>query len=79
VVDKVAPWQVFFEYFDFPCQSSFHQILHHHNQPRQIQQANEGPQCQVDLAGLHPALREFKKSRFEKQIDFCLHLATASN
>jgi hypothetical protein len=26
VVDKVALGQVFFEYFGFPCQSSFHQI-----------------------------------------------------
>jgi hypothetical protein len=27
VVDKVALGQVFFEYFGFPCQSSFHQLL----------------------------------------------------
>jgi hypothetical protein len=31
VVDKVALRQVFSKYFGFPCQSSFHQILHHHN------------------------------------------------
>jgi hypothetical protein len=31
VVDKTALWQVFSEYFGFSCQSSFHQILHHHN------------------------------------------------
>jgi hypothetical protein len=31
VVDKVTLGQVFFEYFGFPCQSSFHQFLHHHN------------------------------------------------
>jgi hypothetical protein len=31
VVDKVALGQVFSAYFGFPCQSSFHQILHHHN------------------------------------------------
>jgi hypothetical protein len=30
VVDKVALGQVFFEYFGFPCQSSFHQLLHNH-------------------------------------------------
>jgi hypothetical protein len=29
VVDKVALGQVFSEYFSFPCQSLFHQILHH--------------------------------------------------
>jgi hypothetical protein len=33
VVDKAALGQVFSEYFDFPCQSSFHQCLHNHNQP----------------------------------------------
>jgi hypothetical protein len=33
VVDKAALEQVFFEYFDFPCQSSSHQFLHHHNHP----------------------------------------------
>jgi hypothetical protein len=34
VVDEVALGQVFSEYFGFPCQSLFHQILHHHhNQP----------------------------------------------
>jgi hypothetical protein len=37
VVDKVAVGQVFSEYFGFPCQSSFHQILHHHNHPGQVQ------------------------------------------
>jgi hypothetical protein len=33
VVDKTALGQVFSEYFCFPCQSSFHQFLHHHNHP----------------------------------------------
>jgi hypothetical protein len=37
VVDKVALGQVFSEYFGFPCQSSFHQILHHHNHLGQVQ------------------------------------------
>jgi hypothetical protein len=36
VVDKVAPGQVFSEYFGFPCHS-FHQILHLHNHPGQVQ------------------------------------------
>jgi hypothetical protein len=31
VVDKVALERVFSEYFGFPCQSSFHQILHHNH------------------------------------------------
>jgi hypothetical protein len=30
VVDRVALWKVFSEYFGFPCQSSFHQLLHNH-------------------------------------------------
>jgi hypothetical protein len=30
VVDKVELGQVFSEYFGFPCQSSFHQLLHNH-------------------------------------------------
>jgi hypothetical protein len=30
VVDKVALGQVVSEYFGFPCQSSFHQLLHSH-------------------------------------------------
>jgi hypothetical protein len=33
VVDKLAVGQVFSEYFGFPCQSSLHQFLHHHNHP----------------------------------------------
>jgi hypothetical protein len=31
VVDKVALGQVFSEYFGFPCQSSFHHLLHNHH------------------------------------------------
>jgi hypothetical protein len=30
VVDKVALGQVFYEYFGFPCQSPFLQLLHNH-------------------------------------------------
>jgi hypothetical protein len=30
VVDKVVLWQFFSEYFGFPYQSSFHQLLHNH-------------------------------------------------
>jgi hypothetical protein len=37
VVDEVALGQVFFEYFGFPYQSSFHQILHPHYHPGQLQ------------------------------------------
>jgi hypothetical protein len=31
VVDEVALGQVFSEYFDFPCQFSFHRLLHIHH------------------------------------------------
>jgi hypothetical protein len=37
VVGKVTLEQVFYEYFGFPCQFSFHQITHHHNHPGQAQ------------------------------------------
>jgi hypothetical protein len=37
VVDKVALGQVSSEYFGFPCQSSFHQFLQHHNHPELAQ------------------------------------------
>jgi hypothetical protein len=37
VVQIVALGQVSSEYFGFPCQYSFHQILHHHNHPGQVQ------------------------------------------
>jgi hypothetical protein len=30
VVDKVALGQVFSEYFGFPCQFSFHRLIHTH-------------------------------------------------
>jgi hypothetical protein len=36
-VEKVTLGQVFSEYFGFPCQSSFHQILHPHNHTEQVQ------------------------------------------
>jgi hypothetical protein len=32
VVDRVAPGQLFSEYFDFPCQFIFYQLLHAHHQ-----------------------------------------------
>jgi hypothetical protein len=38
VVEKLASGQVFSEYFGFPCQNrSFHQLLHPHNHPEQVQ------------------------------------------
>jgi hypothetical protein len=60
-VDKAALGQVFSEYFGFPYQSSLHQFLHHHNQPRLAQQAYRWPQCRGDTIGLHPQLFQLKK------------------
>jgi hypothetical protein len=41
VVDEAALGQVFSEYFGFPCQS-FHQFLHHHNNPGLAKEAIGG-------------------------------------
>jgi hypothetical protein len=59
VMDKLALGQVFSEYFGFPCQSTFHQIVHHYNHQGQVQLANHWPMCRVDPVGLHPPLSEF--------------------
>jgi hypothetical protein len=56
VVDKVALGQVFSEYFGFPCQSSFHQLLHNHlhlsSGAGTIGQ--QWPTYQVDSVSPHP-------------------------
>jgi hypothetical protein len=54
-------------YFGFPCQSSFYQILHPHNYPGQVQQANWWPTCWVDPVGLHPPLFELKENWEKKR------------
>jgi hypothetical protein len=61
VVDEVALGQVFSAYFGLPCQSSFHQTLHPHNHPGQVQQINWWPTCRVDPVGFHRPLFEVKK------------------
>jgi hypothetical protein len=72
VVDKVALGQVFSEYFGFPCQSLFHQILHPHNHQVQVQKANWWPMCRVDPVGLQPPLIELKKNL--KWLIHCIHI-----
>jgi hypothetical protein len=62
VVDKAALRPVFSEYFGFPCHSSFHQFLHHHNDPGLAQYAYLWQQCRVDPIGLHSPLYQFKKT-----------------
>jgi hypothetical protein len=46
----------------FPLQSSFHQILHHHNHPGQVQLAIQSPTCRVTQLGLQSSLWELKKN-----------------
>jgi hypothetical protein len=55
VVDKVALGQVFSEYFGFPCQSSFHQLLHNHPHlsPGACTIGQKWPQNLVDLVPSH--------------------------
>jgi hypothetical protein len=60
VMDKAAVGQVSSEHFGFPCQSSFHQFLHHHNHPGLKHWAYWWQQCRVDPIGLHP-LYQLKK------------------
>jgi hypothetical protein len=57
VVDKVALGRVFSEHFGFPCQSSFHQILHPHNHPGHVQWIK----LVADPVGLHHPLYKIKK------------------
>jgi hypothetical protein len=67
-VDKVALQQVFSEYFSFPCQSSFHQFLHHYNHPGLAQQTYWQSQCSVDPIGLHTPLFELKKKKRTRKL-----------
>jgi hypothetical protein len=57
VVDKVALGRIFTEYFCFPCQSSFHQILHHHNHPGQ---ATIGQSVAAEMAKWYMPMFMFK-------------------
>jgi hypothetical protein len=56
VVDKVALGQVFSEYFDFLCQSSFHRLLHnhHHLSSGAGKIGQQWPTYQVDSVSSHP-------------------------
>jgi hypothetical protein len=54
VVDKVALRKVFSQYFGFPCQFSFHRLLHTHHHPGLVEQAKYWPTHQVDSVSPHP-------------------------
>jgi hypothetical protein len=44
VVDEVALEHIFYKYFGYSCQSSFHQILHLHNHNRpEVADVPSGP------------------------------------
>jgi hypothetical protein len=60
VVDKVALGQVFSEHFGFPCQPSFHQLLH--NQPHLSSGAGTIGQKWPQYMGLSPTPLARKKS-----------------
>jgi hypothetical protein len=70
VVDKAALGKLFFsEYFGFPCQSSFHQFLHHHNHPGLAQYAIGGRSVewtQLDFT--------FHYTNLKKKL-ICLHVS----
>jgi hypothetical protein len=58
-----AKWQVFSEYFGFPCQSSFHQLLHkHHRSSGAGTIGQQWPTYQVDSVSPHPAKLKKKLS-----------------
>jgi hypothetical protein len=56
MVDKVVLGQVFSQYFGFPCQSSFHRLLHnHHHLPSGAGTiGQQWPTYQVDSVSPHP-------------------------
>jgi hypothetical protein len=71
VVDKVALGQVFCEYFGFPCQSSFHQLLHnHHHLSGAGTIGQQWPTYQVDSVSHHP--EKLKKKQLKGYIAFIL-------
>jgi hypothetical protein len=66
VVDKVALAQVFSEYFCFPFQSSFHQLLHNHHHPSSGAGTigQQWPTYQVDSVSPHPEKLKKKKTTY---------------
>jgi hypothetical protein len=65
VKEKVALGQVFSEYFGFPCQSSFHQLLHNHHQSSGAGTiGQQWPMYQVDSVSPHPEKLKKKKKKF---------------
>jgi hypothetical protein len=82
VVDKVALVQVFSKNFGFPCQSSFHQLLHKRPKvaadkglsptPLAIKKMEVGGRtCKIDFLDIHWLLFVFKELFL--QTGFSLH------
>jgi hypothetical protein len=67
VVDKVALGQVSSEYFGFPCQSSFHQLLHSHLSSGAGTIGQKWPQYK----GLSPTPLAIKKTLVSTLVRFC--------
>jgi hypothetical protein len=64
-IHKVALGQVFSEYFSFPCQSSFHQLLHNHRLSSGAGTiGQQWPTYQVD--SVSPHTEKLKKKRYRQ-------------
>jgi hypothetical protein len=77
VVDKAALGQVFSEYFGFPCQSSFHQFIHHNNHPGLAQSACSAEWTQVDSTP--PPPYQFKKNLLRLYFEVLGHNVNLNN
>jgi hypothetical protein len=74
VVDKVVLGQVYSEYFGFPCQSSFHQLLHNHPHLLVSSGAGKIGQKWPQYKGLDPTPLPIKKnSKFPNSSEFHYH------
>jgi hypothetical protein len=57
--------QVFSKYFGFPCQSSFNQILHHHNHPGQATIGQSVAAMPSGPSGTLPSTKQIKKKEVQ--------------
>jgi hypothetical protein len=76
VVDKVALARVFSEYFGFPCQSSFHQILHHHNHSGQATIGQSVAAVPSGPSWTTPPTKRIKKKKISLEVKSIIIVAT---
>jgi hypothetical protein len=76
VVNKVALWQVFSEYFGFPCQFSFRRLLHTHL-PELVQYATQLQTYPVDSVSPNPQKTAWKVKPLQNQLRKVCKLAEA--